>query len=131
MLYRQISRLSENEQQRYAQNTQRILDFPGFESYPTCPTLISTGEFDNFTQPIENAAVAKQCPNATFALVLGADHLAQYERKKQPVLYFIILCATCLWTTSQACRCWMRTAFVQDNNHLQETKRPLEQPFAL
>lgn len=131
MLYRQISRLSENEQQRYAQNTQRILDFPGFESYPTCPTLISTGEFDNFTQPIENAAVAKQCPNATFALVLGADHLAQYERKEAASTLFHNFMCDLPVDNIPGVQVLDAHSFVQDNNHLQETKRPLEQPFVL
>lgn len=131
MLYRQISRLSVNEQQRYAQNTQRILDFPGFESYPTCPTLISTGEYDNFTQPIENAAVAKQCPNATFALVLGADHLAQYERKEAAsTLFHNFMCSQDI-DKIPGIQVLDAQHFVQDPNHLQETKRPLEQPFIL
>lgn len=82
MLHRQIQRMSDNERTRYIQNTRRILDFSGFEDYPQCPTLISTGIYDNFTQPEENAAVAKQCANVTFALVENADHLAQYERKE-------------------------------------------------
>lgn len=81
LLYRQVARLTENEQQRYAQNTQRLLDFEGFQTYPACPTLVATGEYDNFTLPEENAAFAAQCKNAHFAVVEDADHLSQFERR--------------------------------------------------
>lgn len=82
MLYRQIVRLNDNEKRRHEQNTQRLMDFTGFDAYPTCPTLIAAGEFDNFTLPEENAAVAAQCSNAQFAIIKNADHLAQLERKE-------------------------------------------------
>ena len=58
LLYRQVARLNANEQLRYAQNTQRLLSFDGFTKFPTCPTLVATGEYDNFTLPEENAAFA-------------------------------------------------------------------------
>lgn len=131
LLYRQISRLNENEQLRYAQNTQRILDFEGFQAYPSCPTLISTGEYDNFTQPIENAAVAKQCPQATFALVKNADHLAQYERKEAASTLFHRFMCDLPIDTIPGIEVFDAQHFVQDNDQLQETKRPLEQPYQL
>ena len=81
LLYRQVARLTDNEQQRYAQNTQRLLDFAGFQTYPACPTLVATGEYDNFTLPEENAAFAAQCKNAHFAVIEDADHLSQFERR--------------------------------------------------
>jgi pimeloyl-ACP methyl ester carboxylesterase len=81
LLYRQVARLNDNEQQRYAQNTQRLLRFDGFTKFPTCPTLVATGEFDNFTLPEENAAFAASCADAQFAVIEDADHLSQFERR--------------------------------------------------
>lgn len=82
LLYRQIARLNDNEQLRYAQNTQRLLRFDGFTKFPTCPTLVATGEYDNFTLPEENAAFAANCANAQFAVIEDADHLSQFERRE-------------------------------------------------
>jgi len=81
LLYRQVARLNDNEQKRYAQNTQRLLRFDGFTKFPTCPTLVATGEFDNFTLPEENAAFAASCADAQFAVIEDADHLSQFERR--------------------------------------------------
>jgi pimeloyl-ACP methyl ester carboxylesterase len=81
LLYRQIARLNDNEQHRYAQNTQRLLRFEGFDKFPTCPTLVATGEFDNFTLPQENAVFAASCADAQFAVIEDADHLSQFERR--------------------------------------------------
>jgi pimeloyl-ACP methyl ester carboxylesterase len=81
LLYRQVARLNDNEQQRYAQNTQRLLRFDCFTKFPTCPTLVATGEFDNFTLPEENAAFAASCADAQFAVIEDADHLSQFERR--------------------------------------------------
>lgn len=82
LLYRQVARLNANEQLRYAQNTQRLLDFGGFTSFPQCPTLVATGEFDNFTLPEENAGFAASCADAQFAVIEDADHLSQFERRE-------------------------------------------------
>jgi pimeloyl-ACP methyl ester carboxylesterase len=82
LLYRQVSRLNDNEQLRYAQNTQRLLRFDGFNKFPVCPTLVATGEFDNFTLPEENAAFAANCADAQFAVIEDADHLSQFERRE-------------------------------------------------
>ena len=81
LLYRQVARLNANEQLRYAQNTQRLLSFDGFTKFPTCPTLVATGEYDNFTLPEENAAFAANCLDAQFAVIEDADHLSQFERR--------------------------------------------------
>jgi pimeloyl-ACP methyl ester carboxylesterase len=81
LLYRQVARLNDNEQLRYAQNTQRLLRFDGFDRFPSCPTLVATGEFDNFTLPEENAAFAASCADAQFAVIEDADHLSQFERR--------------------------------------------------
>lgn len=82
LLYRQVVRLNENEQLRYAQNTERLLRFEGFVKFPLCPTLVATGEYDNFTLPEENAGFAASCDNAQFALIEDADHLSQFERRE-------------------------------------------------
>lgn len=82
LLYRQVARLNDNEQLRYAQNTQRLLNFDGFTSFPLCPTLVATGEFDNFTLPEENAGFAASCADAQFAVIEDADHLSQFERRE-------------------------------------------------
>ncbi|CCK76250.1 MAG: alpha/beta hydrolase [Oleispira antarctica] len=81
LLYRQVARLNANEQLRYAQNTRRLLRFDGFDKFPTCPTLVATGEFDNFTLPEENANFAASCADAQFAVIEDADHLSQFERR--------------------------------------------------
>ena len=81
LLYRQVARLNDNEQLRYAQNTERLLRFGGFDNFPTCPTLVATGEFDNFTLPEENATFAASCADAQFAVIEDADHLSQFERR--------------------------------------------------
>lgn len=82
LLYRQVARLNDNEQLRYAQNTQRLLNFDNFSSFPQCPTLVATGEFDNFTLPEENAGFAASCVDAQFAVIEDADHLSQFERRE-------------------------------------------------
>jgi pimeloyl-ACP methyl ester carboxylesterase len=82
LLYRQVARLNDNEQLRYAQNTQRLLRFEGFSKFPTCPSLVATGEYDNFTLPEENAAFAANCADAQFAVIEDADHLSQFERRE-------------------------------------------------
>lgn len=131
LLFRQISRLSENEQARYAQNTQRLLDFEGFKIFPTCPTLIATGEFDNFTLPSENAAVALQCKNATFALIGNADHLSQMERKDEAsALFHSFMCSKPL-TNIPGIKVHNPAHFIELDNRLQDRFRPLEQPYTL
>lgn len=79
-LLRQMQRLNPAEIERYQQNTQRLLNFNGFTRYPSCPTLLLTGEHDHFTQPWEHARFAAACSNADCAIIHHADHLAQFER---------------------------------------------------
>lgn len=80
-LLRQMQRLSPTEIERYRQNTQRLLNFHGFERYPTCPTLLLAGEHDHFTQPWEHASFAAACADADCVLIHHADHLAQFEQR--------------------------------------------------
>lgn len=131
LLFRQISRLNENERARYAQNTQRLLNFQGFKAYPSCPTVIATGEFDNFTLPSENAAVAAQCANATFALIHNADHLSQHERREAAgTLYHHFMCALPL-DTIDGISVKNPLHFIELDKRLQGRQRPLEQPYLL
>ncbi|WP_271410573.1 alpha/beta fold hydrolase [Pseudomonas sp. Q1-7] len=81
-LLRQIQRLSPQEIERYRQNSQRLLDFPGFDHHPACPTLVLAGEYDHFTQPWEHARFAAACTDADCALIHNADHLAQFEQRE-------------------------------------------------
>ncbi|MBX9913005.1 MAG: alpha/beta hydrolase [Pseudomonadaceae bacterium] len=81
-LLRHMQRLNPAEIERYQQNTQRLLNFSGFERYPSCPTLLLAGEHDHFTQPWEHAHFAAACANADCAIIHHADHLAQFERRE-------------------------------------------------
>lgn len=93
LLHRQIKRLNDSERQRYAQNTRRLLRFEGFVKFPTCPTLVATGEFDNFTLPYENAAFATNCQQGTFAIIKGADHMSNFERREATTgMYHRFMC---------------------------------------
>lgn len=131
LLFRQISRLTENEQARYTQNTQRLLNFEGFKVYPTCPTLIATGEFDNFTLPSENAAVALQCNNATFALINNADHLSQMQRKNEAsTLFHSFMCNQPLGNIAGV-QVQNPAHFIELDQRLQDRLCPLEQPYTL
>ncbi|UVE17196.1 alpha/beta hydrolase [Pseudomonas sp. LS44] len=81
VLLRQLQRLGPTEIERYRQNSRRLLDFSGFAQHPQCPTLVLAGEHDHFTQPWEHAQFAAACAQADCALIHGADHLAQFERR--------------------------------------------------
>lgn len=131
LLFRQISRLNENEQARYVQNTERLLNFEGFNEFPSCPTLIATGEFDSFTLPSENAAVAMQCADATFALVHNADHLSQFERKEATsALFHHFMCGESL-ENIEGTKVHDAATFFEQERRLQSRHRPLEQPYKL
>lgn len=131
VMYRQIARLNDNEQARYAQNTQRLLRFPGFDAFPQCPTLIATGEFDNFTLPSENAAVARQCPASTFAVIHNADHLAQFERKEAACTLFHNYMCDRPVDDIDGVTVYSPLAYDPADQRLQGRQRPLEQPYTL
>lgn len=80
LLYRQINHLSDDQRDMHIKNTQRLMEFGGFSTYPSCKTLVVAGEFDNFTQPDEQVVIAKHCPNASFAIIHNSDHLVQLEQ---------------------------------------------------
>ena len=79
---------SENEQERYRINARRLLAVEEVLGYPSCPTVVATGDYDSFTLPYENALFASHCPNGVFALIEGADHLPQLERRDATVGMF-------------------------------------------
>ena len=131
LLFRQITRLNDNERMRYAQNTKRLLDFAGFTGFPQCPTLIATGEFDNFTLPAENAAVARQCQQAVFAVINNADHLAQFERKEAATELFHRFMKGDSLEGIQGTEIFNPQAFDSADQRLQSRQRPLAQPYLL
>ncbi len=88
LFHRQMRSFSDNEQARYRINARRLLEVEGILGYPTCETLVATGEYDSFTPAYENAQFAIHCPNATFALIKGADHVAQLEKRDESVAMF-------------------------------------------
>jgi len=88
LFYRQMKALNDNERERYKINGRRLLSVEGVLGYPECETLVTTGEFDSFTLPWENAAFAAKCPNSTFALIEGADHLPQLEKREVSLALF-------------------------------------------
>ncbi len=85
---RQMKNFTENEQERYRINARRLLSVEEVLGYPSCPTVVATGEYDSFTLPYENAIFAANCPNATFAIIEKADHLPQLERRDATVGMF-------------------------------------------
>ncbi|HBS42199.1 MAG TPA: alpha/beta hydrolase [Oceanospirillales bacterium] len=131
LLWRQVARLNDNERQRYAQNTRRLLRFRGFESFPECETLIATGEFDNFTLPQENAAVARQCRNARLAIIRNADHLAQFEQKNASMELVSRFMLGLDLHTLPGVELFDPQAYDYANQRLQPRFRPLEQPYRL
>lgn len=88
LFHRQMRSFHENEQQRYRINARRLLEVESILGYPECETLVATGEYDSFTLPFENALFATRCTNATFALIKGADHVAQLEKRDESVAMF-------------------------------------------
>lgn len=88
LFYKQMKALNDNERERYKINGRRLLSVEGVLGYPECETLVTTGEFDSFTLPWENASFASKCKNASFVLIEGADHLPQLEKREQSLELF-------------------------------------------
>jgi pimeloyl-ACP methyl ester carboxylesterase len=88
LFFRQMRHFDENSQQRYRINANRLLKLEAMVGYPTCETLVATGEYDSFTLPYENAQFAKGCVRATFAIIKASDHVAQLERRDECVNMF-------------------------------------------
>lgn len=83
-LFKAMLNLDENSQQRYIHNTSRLIKIDEIQGQVKCPTLILTGEYDNFTTPYENYLMAQKIPGSEFVLIKNGDHLSQLE--KRPVL---------------------------------------------
>ena len=79
-LYKNILSFTDSDISRYKANFARLIDQDGLPRAPQCPVLIISGEFDNFTTPYENFQVARNCPQSTYVVVKGTDHLASYEK---------------------------------------------------
>ncbi|MFP5383500.1 MAG: alpha/beta fold hydrolase [Gammaproteobacteria bacterium] len=88
LFQRQMAHFTENEQARYRINAARLLEVEGILGYPTCETLVTTGEYDSFTLPHENGAFAAKCPNSSFVLIEGADHLPQLQKRDESLELF-------------------------------------------
>lgn len=88
LFYKQMKALNDNERERYKINGRRLLSVEGVLGYPECETLVTTGEFDSFTLPWENASFASKCRNASFVLIEGADHLPQLEKREESLELF-------------------------------------------
>lgn len=88
LFHRQMKNFSDNEQARYRINANRLLAVEEVLGYPSCKTLVATGDYDSFTLPYENALYAARCANATFALVEGSDHVPQLEKRDESVAMF-------------------------------------------
>lgn len=131
LLHRQIARLTDNERLRYAQNTRRLLRFKGFESFPQCETLIATGEYDNFTLPQENAAVARKCTNARLAIIKDADHLAQFEQKAASTQLIHAFFTGVQQEGIAGVEMHTPSTYEQLEKRLQPRFAPLEQPYTL
>lgn len=82
MFCRQMKRLNDNERERYKINGLRLSTTDGLLGFPECDTLVTTGEYDSFTLPHENAAFARGCPNGRFVLINNADHLPQLQQRE-------------------------------------------------
>ena len=88
LFHRQMKGFNENEQARYRINAHRLLSVEEVLGYPDCETLVSTGEYDSFTLPYENALFAARCSNAVFTLIDGSDHVPQLEKRDESVAMF-------------------------------------------
>ena len=88
MFRRQMRGFGDNDQHRYRINVRRLMEVEGILGYPVCETLVSTGEYDSFTPAYEGAQFAIRCPNVTFALIHGADHVPQLEKRDESVAMF-------------------------------------------
>jgi pimeloyl-ACP methyl ester carboxylesterase len=69
----------------YERQVRAMLDRPEVESLLstiTCPTLVATGDHDEWASPEQHEAIAAAIPGATLNIVKGAGHMLQMERPK-------------------------------------------------
>ncbi|WP_416973554.1 alpha/beta fold hydrolase [Streptomyces sp. 4F14] len=71
-----------DELEKYRLNTRRLLDQDLLCPQPaqSVPTLVVTGEHDDFTRPELCRQVAETCPDSFFATFRDADHMVHLER---------------------------------------------------
>ena len=79
--YKNMMNLDDNCKQRYKDNTNRLLHLKEVLGEVKCPTLVFTGEYDNFTTPYENFLISKKIPGSEFLLIKNGDHLANLEHR--------------------------------------------------
>lgn len=84
---RGLVRMDALDLQKFAWNTQRILDHPPLDLSrpPTVPALVFTGEHDVFTPPEQCRRVAEHIPGARFTTIDQADHVFHLQRFDQTV----------------------------------------------
>lgn len=80
-LYQSLMELNKEEKEKFKTLNARLMDTQDLPRSPQCPVLIVGGEFDNFMTPYECYEVASSCPDSTFVVVKGADHLISLEKK--------------------------------------------------
>lgn len=83
--YKNMLSLKENDKLRYVHNTRRLLRLDGVHGNPTCPALVLTGEYDNFTTPYENYLMSQKIAGAHFILIKESDHLANLEKRDEVI----------------------------------------------
>lgn len=125
LFHRQMKTFNENEQARYRINAHRLLSVEEVLGYPDCPTLVATGAYDSFTLPYENALFAARCPNATFALIDGADHVPQLEKRDESVAMFCAFLAGSDLTTVKGIRVLDREACLSMERRGEPRYRPV------
>lgn len=79
-LYQNIVSFNNHDMARYRANLARLIEQDGLPRSPQCPVLVISGEFDNFTTPYENFQVARNCPNSSYVVVKGSDHMVSHEK---------------------------------------------------
>lgn len=87
LFFQQMAEFTNTEQLRYEINCNRLLRL-NFVPAPRCSVLVAAGQYDSFTLPYENAHFALQCPDMQFALIAGADHVPQLQRRKETMRLF-------------------------------------------
>lgn len=78
-----VLRMSDLDLDKYAANTERLLEAPPLDLSATIAgpeALAFTGEHDVFTPPEENRRVASAFANAWFTTIRAADHLFHLQR---------------------------------------------------
>ncbi|WP_196160784.1 alpha/beta fold hydrolase [Reinekea sp. G2M2-21] len=81
MMIRSLRRLTIQDQQKYIQNTKRLLKLDNTRvTAPTCQSLLFTGEYDTFTTPGYCFELAEDFTNARIVTVDSSDHLVHLQQ---------------------------------------------------